>query len=111
MARTWRRAPRTAFRRPRDNGARRAMMENIDGEMVSATRPRAVPPDARDDLPFSREAGTKLMRYLSNAWRDGHGFRRMVRRAQRRFGLDYHRAFAAMKAAVAKCRKNEWRVS
>lgn len=101
MARTWRRAPHTPFRRPRGrNGARRAMMESLDGEMIPATRPRAIPPDAGEDIRFSREA-EKMMRYLTNAWRDGHGFRRMTRRAQRRFGLSYHDAFAAMKAAVA----------
>jgi len=100
MARTWRRAPRTPFRRPRANGARRAMMETLEGKMVPATRPGAVPPGAENDLHFSREA-EKMGRYLANAWRDGHGFRRMVRRAQRRFGLDYRQAFAAMKKIVS----------
>ncbi|MCL2001743.1 MAG: hypothetical protein FWG74_09930 [Planctomycetes bacterium] len=101
MSRTWRRAPRSPYRRPRDNGARRAMMENLDGEVIPATRPGAVPPDAGLSLRFSsREVEGKLFRYLANAWADGHGFRRMVRRAQRRFGLTYLEAFEAMRAAV-----------
>ena len=102
MSRTWRRAPRTAHRRPRDNGARRAMMERLDGEIVPATRPRAIPPDAADDLRFSSETEKTMLRYLSNAYEDGHGFRRMVRRAQRRFSLSYHAAFAAMKAVASR---------
>ena len=101
MSRTWRRAPRTVHRRPRDNGARRAVMEMLDGEVIPATRPRAVPPDAADNLRFSRETEKTMLRYLMNAYADGCGFRRMVRRAQRRFGLSYVQAFAAMKAAAA----------
>ena len=105
MSRTWRRAPRSPHRRPRDNGARRAMMETLEGEIVPATRPGTVPPDAGEGIRFSsREVEGKLFRYLTNAWRDGHGFRRMVRRAQRRFALTYLEALASMKSAVACCR-------
>jgi len=74
-------------------------METLDGEIVPATRPRAVPPEAGERF-SSREVNGAVERYLLNAWRDGHGLRRMVRRAQRRFGLSYADAFAAMKAAV-----------
>jgi len=103
MSRTWRNAPRTAYRRPKGNGARRAVMETIDGEVVPATRPGAVPPDAWEDQAFSsREVNGAVWRYLENAWRDGHGFRRMVRRAQRRFGLSYLDARAIMKNVVMR---------
>ena len=101
MSRTWRNAPRTAYRRPRGNGARRAVMETYDGEVIPAIRPGAIPPDAWEDRPFSsREVNGMVHRFLANAWADGHGFRRMVRRAQRRFGLSYREAFEAMKTAV-----------
>jgi hypothetical protein len=76
------------------------MMETLDHEMIPATRLGAIPPGAENDIRFSREA-EKIWRYLANAWRDGHGFRRMVRRAQRRFSLSYHEAFEAMEAATA----------
>ena len=99
MSRTWRNAPRTAFRRPRGNGARNAVMETEDGEVISATRPRAVPPEAGERF-SSREVNGAVERYLLNAWLDGHGLRRMVRRVQRRFGLSYLQAHTAMKAAV-----------
>ena len=75
-------------------------METLEGNVVPATRPRAVPPDAAEELRFSRETEKTMLRYLSNAYADGHGFRRMVRRAQRRFGLTYTQAFAAMKEAA-----------
>ena len=101
MSRTWRNAPRSAFRRPRGNRARRAVMETLDGEIVPVTRPRAVPPDAGERF-SSREVNGAVARYLLNAWLDGHGLRRMVRRAERRFGLSYPQAHAAMKAAVER---------
>jgi hypothetical protein len=79
-------------------------METLDGEVLPATRPGAVPPDAGDGLRFSsREVEGMVWRFLTNAWRDGHGFRRMVRRAQRRFGLTYREAFEAMRAAAEWC--------
>jgi len=103
MSRTWRRAPHHPFRRPRDNGARRAIMETMEGEIVPATRPRAIPPDAGLSIRFSsREVEGMVARFLANAWRDGHGFRRMLRRAQRRFALSYDQAFRAMKAVVSR---------
>ena len=99
MSRTWRQAPRHPFRRPRANGTRRAVMETLEGEIIPATRSGAIPPDAGERF-SSREVNGAVERYLLNAWSDGHGLRRLVRRAQRRFGLTYHDAFAAMRAAV-----------
>jgi hypothetical protein len=79
-------------------------MERLDGEVVPATRPGTIPPGPGECRFSSREVEGMVFRYLVNAWSDGHPFRRMVRRAQRRFGLSYREAFAAMKAAVSWCR-------
>jgi hypothetical protein len=81
------------------------MMETMDGEVVSATRPKAVPPDERDCLRYSsREVEGMVDRFLTNAWLDGHRFRRMVRRAQRRFGLTYTEARTAMREVADRYR-------
>jgi len=104
MSRTWRNAPRSAYRRPRNNGARSAIMETLEGEILPATRPRAVPPDAEEMRFSSREVNGVVFRYLLNAWRDGHGFRRMVRRAERRFGISYLEARSVMQDVVSSCR-------
>ena len=101
MSRTWRNAPRSTHRRPRAY-ADRAVMEILDGDVVPATRPGAIPPGGGELRFSSREVNGMVARFLSNASRDGHGFRRMVRRARRRFGLSYHDAFSAMTAAVAR---------
>jgi len=78
-------------------------METDDGEVIPATRQKAIPPDAGDDIRFSsREVEGMVFRFLLNAWRDGHGFRRMVRRAERRFGISYLEACAVMKGVVSR---------
>ncbi len=107
MSRTYRRAPRAAYRHPRNNGARRAVMETLDGDVVPATRPRAIPPDAWTDGRFSsNEVTSAVYRYLYNAWRDGNRFRRVVRRAQRRFGISYLTALDIMHAIVRQSNAN-----
>ena len=100
MSRTYRRVPHSYFRRPRGNGARRAMMETLDGDLLPAVRHRAIPPDAWEDRPVSREACGAVYRYLRNARRVGHRHRWIIARAVWRFGISHGEAAAILDTVI-----------